>query len=158
MRILVVSDSHGRRDRLARAAAEQPGAAALLHLGDGAGDTQELNLSARCRLVQVAGNNDYASLLPYDELLRFDSTCIYMTHGHRYRVKSSPEEAIAKARQAGAHILLYGHTHQAGYWYRDGLHIMNPGTVGGIGAPPAYGIIDLTPAGIVCNTIPLNPS
>ena len=35
-----------------------------------------------------------------------------MMHGHTRRVKSGPMAAIYAARECGADILLFGHTHQ----------------------------------------------
>ena len=48
-------------------------------------------------------------------------------------------------------ILLHGHTHIPETVYRDGLYIMNPGSLRG--SYGSYGIIDITPQGIVTNII-----
>ena len=58
---------------------------------------------------------------------------------------------LSAARGNGAQIALYGHTHEPMTDYQDGLYVMNPGALGG--ARGSYGIIDLTPAGIVTNII-----
>ena len=55
------------------------------------------------------------------------------------------------ARDRKADIALYGHTHQAEIEYRDGLYLMNPGSLHG--SYGTYGIIDITPAGLVPNIV-----
>ena len=49
------------------------------------------------------------------------------------------------AREAHADICLFGHTHQQMTDYRDGLYLMNPGAV----AEGCYGMVDITPGGIM---------
>ena len=60
---------------------------------------------------------------------------------------------MCAAREQGAQVLLYGHTHQALTDYDDGLHILNPGSLSGW--RPSYGTLDITPQGIVPNVIRL---
>ena len=38
-------------------------------------------------------------------------------------------------------VICYGHTHQAKVVYRQGIYLMNPGTVGGCRAREGYGVI-----------------
>ncbi len=49
------------------------------------------------------------------------------------------------AREAHADICLFGHTHQQMTDYRGGLYLMNPGAV----AEGCYGMVDITPGGIM---------
>ncbi len=49
-------------------------------------------------------------------------------------------------------ILLFGHTHVPYTAYDDGMYIMNPGSIGYTGT---YGIVDITPSGIMTNIIKL---
>ena len=78
---------------------------------------------------------------------------IFYTHGHAYGVKSGDETIISAARERKADILLFGHTHQSREDYEDGLYIMNPGRLSGW--EPSYGVIDITPQGIVLNVVRL---
>lgn len=155
MRILVISDSHGRPDAVIEAVRRQPQASVVIHLGDGADDLEvAMGLYKEKRYVRLAGNNDYYSLLPYDEEASFDHFNFFCTHGHTHGVKFSTEELELDCLSRGIDVLLYGHTHAAYTGYREGLYIMNPGSVSGRFVSRAtYGIVDLTPAGIVCNIV-----
>ena len=51
-----------------------------------------------------------------------------------------------RAKEKGADIALFGHTHTPFYEYRENIHLFNPGSV----ANSEYGIIDITPSGIMC--------
>ena len=70
-----------------------------------------------------------------------------------YEVKYGLSNLVAAAEERGAQIALFGHTHQAMTEYRGGLYLMNPGSLSGPSG--TYGIIDLTPAGIVTNILHL---
>ena len=156
MRILVISDSHGDQWAVRQAIEAQPGADIILHLGDGARDMEDVAMSYPHKMVyQVRGNCDFSSgvMIPYarDEIL--GGRKCFMTHGHLYGVKSDLYRITCAARERGAEILLFGHTHVPLATYDDGLYILNPGSVGhGDGR---YGIVDITPAGVVVNTVAL---
>ena len=57
------------------------------------------------------------------------------------------------ARERKADILLFGHTHVPMQDYDDGLYVLNPGSLHGANA--SYGILDITPAGIMTNLLTL---
>jgi len=75
-----------------------------------------------------------------------------MTHGHEYRVKFGIREAEYTARRNGCDLLLFGHTHQPFTDYRDGLYLMNPGSVSHAHGH-SYGIVDIDRGGIFCNIV-----
>ncbi len=146
MRILVFSDSHGNSRPIRDAIMLHPEADMIIHLGDGERDIQNLSsFSENKRVVQVCGNCDFASLLPANEIIDVCGKRIFCTHGHNEQVKYMMSIFENKARVSGAHIALYGHTHQAVTKYDDGLYIMNPGSAR-IGE---YGIIDIERNGIM---------
>lgn len=154
MRILVLSDTHRQPWNVLEAMSAQHRAQVVVHLGDGAEDMDTAILERQDVLfLTIAGNCDFASLLPYEITRCFDHVKIFMTHGHHYYVKNDLSLLEQKAREEGAQIALYGHTHNPKVEYRDGLYLMCPGSAGGY--RPTYGIIDLTPAGIVCNIVEL---
>ena len=72
-------------------------------------------------------------------------------------VKSSVEPLKKIAREKGANILLYGHTHARFNEYDNGLYTMNPGSVScpRDGNRPSFGIIDIAKNGIVTNIVDL---
>lgn len=152
MRILVLSDSHRDTAGAMAAVRAQRRAEVILHLGDGADDIDAAKLERPdVMFLNVRGNCDFASLLPYEITQTFDSVKIFMTHGYYYNVKEDLCLLEEKARREGAQIALYGHTHIPKIEYRDGLYLMCPGSVSGYNA--TYGTIDITPQGIVCNMV-----
>lgn len=158
MRILVLSDSHGNDQSIARAMDAQPQAAALLFLGDGERDLDLARaLNPKLPICAVQGNCDWGSQLSYEERMVFASKTFFFTHGHTYYVKHGLSQFLSAARCAGANVALYGHTHEPYVGYEDGLYIMNPGSVSGSRTGKAtYGYVDITAAGIVCNIVEVN--
>lgn len=154
MRIVVVSDSHGDEMDLQRIILAQPKADIIIHLGDGAEEMERVKRKFPEKMVlQVKGNCDLGSDLPVSDTFTAEGVKLFFTHGHGYGVKSGLYNAVCAAREQGAQVLLYGHTHQKYTDYDDGLYILNPGAVSGWQA--SYGIVDITPQGIVTNVINL---
>lgn len=152
MRILVVSDTHGDESGLYKVLLSQPKAEIVIHLGDGENDVEAQKYRFPEKMfLQVRGNCDWASRLPEKGECMVEGVRIFYTHGHIYQVKYGTDEFERAARENKADIALYGHTHRAEAVYRDGLYIMNPGSMRG--SFGTYGIIDITPQGIVTNII-----
>lgn len=155
MKILVFSDSHNNPRNMITALKEHRGTVDLvIHLGDGLGD---LNL-CRDLLDGVAtatalGNGEAFSRrlwadVPEEFVISPDGVRLFCCHGHRYHVKLSLAAAAERAREKGADILLYGHTHSPyDGWAtaEDGERIraFNPGSVG-LGFPASYGLIEIS--------------
>ena len=146
MRILVLSDSHGMPSRILDAVEAHPEAEALIFLGDGERDldTVESYYHSLPNVIKVAGNCDFSSSL---RMVTLGGKKIYCTHGHAEHVKYGTDELLLRARQEGADIVLYGHTHTGVTCYDDGLYIMNPGSI----RDGHYGMIDIVPGGIMLN-------
>ena len=156
MRILVVSDTHGSGELLQQVILAQPNAAAVIHLGDGAREAQDMaQRFAPLPFYQVQGNCDWgmaASDLPVSRLELLGGKRVIATHGHAYDVKSGLYRAVMAAREQKADVLLYGHTHCALEDYDDGLYILNPGSLSR-GSRPSYGLLDITPQGITTRVV-----
>lgn len=147
MRILVFSDSHGTTHNMREAMQLHKNADAVIFLGDGERDFSYLTGMQEIKnTVCVSGNCDFYSQLNDNEIFTAGAVKIFCTHGHNEGVKYGTDTLINKALALGARIALYGHTHEPVTDYVDGLHIMNPGSI----RSGDYGIIDITPAGIVC--------
>ena len=154
MRILVTSDTHRDSGSLRKAILAQPKAEVVIHLGDGADDVDLVRFSFPDRtFLQVKGNCDWGCTLPAVGEFETEGVKIFYTHGHVYGVKSGDYTVISEARSRKANILLFGHTHLPREDYEDGLYIMNPGRLSGWEA--SFGILDITPQGIVTNVIKL---
>ena len=120
MTLLVLSDSHGRPDRIDEAIRRvRPDG--ILFAGDGLRDLTRLEIPEGCPLWAVSGNCDWLSspliiggnvFQPEtEELITVEGVRILLTHGHRYDVKSGPTRAIYRAMELEADVLVYGHTH-----------------------------------------------
>lgn len=137
MKVLVVSDSHSGLSYMrswARLLAPQ----VIIHLGDYYDDGQVLGEEyPDSRLIQVPGNCDlFRSVTagPQTVFTNLDGVGVYLTHGHRQRVKSGTGQLLAEARVVKADVVLYGHTHREECYQTDeGMWVMNPGSCGSSG-------------------------
>lgn len=134
MKILVLSDSHAALSFM-RLCIDKVKPDLMIHLGDYYDDARAMQEEyPAVPLIQVPGNCDRYRCPPYvTEILcqRIDGVDIYMTHGHKHRVKQDTGKLLSDARAAGAAAVLYGHTHVANcYQDTDGLWILNPGSCG----------------------------
>lgn len=153
MKILVFSDSHGNVSRMKLAVEDHlPSCKMIIHLGDGVRDVSYISsLFPEIPVISVKGNGETFSR----DVRIFDEYGVRLMcmHGHSYKVKWGMDAAIYAAEEAGADILLYGHTHKAHdtLVYTSGdrpLRVFNPGSIG-LGRPPSYGIIDIDKRGNV---------
>ena len=123
MTLLVLSDSHGRPDRITEAI-HRVNPDGILFAGDGLRDLSRCNFPApleACPLWAVRGNCDWTmtplviggmTLEPTDEeLITLEGIRILLTHGHKYSVKGGLGSAIARAIERSADVLIFGHTH-----------------------------------------------
>lgn len=140
MKLLIVSDSHREMTYLCEAVRrERPDAA--IHLGDLVSDADRLAEEfLGLPVLSVRGNCD---ILPRaEELLRtFEGVKVFGVHGHRYGVKRDLLPAELAARQRGADVLLFGHTHRPYCECYQGLWILNPGACSG--SAPSYGVVEI---------------
>ena len=149
-KLLVFSDSHGNVANMADTVRlEQPDG--ILHLGDLVRDAQRLGEQfPQIPLLFVPGNCDgLRSDLPQERVFTQEGCRIMMAHGHQYHVKMGRSAAESAARQAGANILLFGHTHEPVCEFERGLWIVNPGSAGSLAAA-TYAVICLKEDGAVC--------
>ena len=112
MKLLVVSDVHGDLDALERAVDAEADADAVIFLGDGLREAEDLqDMRPELKIYSVRGNCDYVSFAPPDGLAAFGGVLFYYTHGNLYNVKNELDTLADAARARGADAALYGHTH-----------------------------------------------
>lgn len=135
MRVLVVSDSHGNVDNMVRAVERiQPDY--VLHLGDCQRDMEALRREFPGLAMEgVPGNCDWGSYDQKERLIELGGVRILMLHGHTRNVKSSPMAAMYAAKEYGAQVLLFGHTHRPMVDNDGTLLTLNPGAAGDRDAP-----------------------
>jgi hypothetical protein len=148
-KILVFSDSHGRRSGITAAIKSHPDASMALFLGDGLEDFAKATDGTDLKTVRVRGNCDFFlsdKSVRDVEALSVENVSIMMTHGHLFGVKSDIGTALDKAAEAGVDIFLYGHTHEPfNHTFRVGerhIRMFNPGSIGnGRACGNTYGVI-----------------
>lgn len=149
MKLIVFSDSHGVNYAMLDAMARHQGADCFLHLGDGAPDFVELCRAKGLPYAAVRGNCDFSSDLPTEMTLCFGDFTFYLTHGHICGAKYSTYGLRERGHQAGADVILFGHTHDAHLEYvsDEGDHpyyLFNPGSAKrSYGSPATYGVIEI---------------
>ncbi len=133
MKILIVSDSHGWDDNLKKVIELQAPFDMLIHLGDSQGSEDffaEWVSNDDCEIHVVRGNNDYFCETPNEEEFYIGKYKVFITHGHRYSVNAGTEKLKQEARDRGADIVMFGHTHRPYLeTCSDGLVVLNPGSI-----------------------------
>ena len=148
MRILVLSDSHGAVEAC-RLAVEQSAPDQILHLGDCVRDAERLHaLFPAIPLTGVPGNCDWADADNPERLIELGGVRILMMHGHTRGVKSSAMNACYAARECGAQILLFGHTHVPLVDAAAQPMLLNPGSIGDV-RRPTYGVLEFRDGKII---------
>ena len=151
-KILLLSDSHGNIPALTAilrwAKDYEPDSAVFL--GDGVADVPKAALAAgfSCEWHMVRGNNDWGSSVPESAVFECGGHTFFICHGHRFGLHwGDLHSFIAAARNNGAHVALFGHTHAAYCKQYDELLLVNPGSIsrsrGRIGE--SFAVIECSP-------------
>lgn len=133
LRILIMSDSHGRNENVELAIAqvrEEIGEfQMLIHLGD-VGDAREIESLAGVPCYIVRGNTDYDAKLLNANVIEASGHRIFATHGHLYQVDMRLDLLRFAALENDCDIAMYGHTHVP-YLEKDpdDVTILNPGSI-----------------------------
>src|SRR5699024_8927995 len=97
-----------------------------IHCGDSelANDADQLT-----DFIVVGGNCDWDKAFLEDQVLEINGLRIFITHGHLYGIKSSLMQIRYRALEAGADIVLFGHSHVAFAEQIDQQLFVNPGSI-----------------------------
>ena len=130
MKVLIVSDTHGREQNLAEALEQTGPIDQLIHLGDAEGGAEHIReLAGDAPAAIIAGNNDFFCDLPNERIFTLGGHRIFMTHGHGYFVHSGTLYLKREARKKGADIVMFGHTHKPYMEEDNELLVLNPGSL-----------------------------
>ena len=126
MQVLVMSDTHGDSQVIEKVRGFYPNAAAMIHCGD-----SELPFShtALEGLKKVRGNCDLESAFPNETVFNVDGVTFFVTHGHLFNVKTSVLSLSYRAKELGAQIACFGHSHVLGAEMIDDILFINPGSL-----------------------------
>ncbi len=146
MKLLIVSDSHGRDDYLTAICADHLDADAVIHLGDGEHDfglIEDYPAFKGKKIYQVKGNCDFTDALPTTRFENIGGHAFYLTHGYLQHVKMGLEYIYLDAKKNNRDIVLFGHTHTPTLKKYDGVTLFNPGAV----CNGRYGILTISDDG-----------
>ena len=150
MKILIVSDTHGRERNLEKVLEKTEPIDHLIHLGDVEGSEELICTMTDAPVTMVAGNNDYYSDLPREEIITLGKYRVLLTHGHYYYVGIGHERLREEAQNRHIDIVMYGHTHRPCIEYMNKLVVLNPGSISyprQEGKRPSYIIMEIDRAG-----------
>lgn len=130
MRVLVVSDTHGREENLKKVLKELGTPDIMIHLGDSESGEESIRALADCPVYMVAGNCDYFCSLPASAVVKLAGHRIMITHGHYYYVSVGIRDLAEEAKANQCDIAMFGHTHRPFLNQEDPeLTILNPGSL-----------------------------
>ena len=155
-KVLVVSDTHNRFEKLNEIASRHQNANAMIHLGDGLKEAYDVANLHNMPLHCVRGNNDHYHRDAFEKTITLDGQTLFLTHGHQYFVGKATDVLLSRAKEKKAAAALYGHTHRPQNEYIDGVLLFNPGSIAiprGKSAA-SYGILTLSQRGISAEIIP----
>ena len=127
MKILIISDTHGNLKNLYRVLETEKPIDNLLHLGDFLGDDDEIRAAADCACAFVRGNCDLWSDERDTRNFGLMTHNVHMEHGQM--LPHDLDSIAMRAKNLGADILLYGHTHVPISVFHNGVYIVNPGSL-----------------------------
>lgn len=132
MRIALISDTHGDLSGIPAIQAELGTVDALLHAGDHFADAPRiarlLNLPPEA-CHAVLGNCDAGSPGPEQLQLELGGVRILLVHGHRHGVKNGLLRITYAGAEAGARVVVFGHSHVPVIQEAGNLLLVNPGSL-----------------------------
>ncbi len=128
MRVLIVSDSHGRHDHL-QEVLRRVRPDRMIHCGDILTCQPQVWAMADCPLDAVRGNNDFGTDLPTDLVLPLGRHRLYVTHGHHEHVGWGLEDLAIVAAAHKCDYAVFGHTHYPAMERINGVTLINPGSI-----------------------------
>lgn len=128
-RLIVVSDIHHYTERFERLIPLINTADYFVFCGDGLNDVMRLRGEIVVPTVCVRGNNDFDTHICDSADIVVGGARAFVTHGHRYGVKSGTDGLLAAALSNNCSLAFFGHTHFTCDKTECGVHMINPGAL-----------------------------
>ena len=122
--LLIISDTHHDITLMEELIKKYKGYI-VIHCGDYCVNRKILD---KYNINYVDGNCDIHSDKE-DLLLEIDGKKIFVTHGHKYKVKLGVMNLYYKAMELGCDYVFYGHTHIRACFKENGIIFINPGSL-----------------------------
>ena len=129
MRVLIVSDTHGRHRSLDQALELAGDVDMFIHLGDVEGGEEYIDAAVTCEKHIIGGNNDFFTDLPREEEFYIGTKKVFLAHGHNYYVSLDPREIKEEGRARNVDIVMFGHTHRPYLDEDEDITVLNPGSL-----------------------------
>ncbi|MBR2871403.1 MAG: metallophosphoesterase [Clostridia bacterium] len=149
MRLIVISDTHGNINAIKEIESLFDSADKVIHLGDHFYDMDKFVSTLNDKLITVYGNCDGGG---EEKVFTLGGVKMLVCHGDRYHVKLSLTRIFLRAKELGASLVLYGHTHRARIDYNEGVTLLNPGSMTRFGKN-SYAVIDINDGVITPNIV-----
>lgn len=132
-KILIISDTHNINCYACDAIEAVDRVDAIIHAGDYVRDARKLEEQyPMIPIYYVAGNNDIYSDAPKDLCCELFGKKFFITHGHYYSVKGEMQRdyptLVSAAKEKGADVVVFGHTHTPYLGYNGDMTVLNPGS------------------------------
>ena len=132
MRILIVSDTHGRYQRVIdvfKKLTKDSPVDMIVHCGDYSDDASKIRAVTGARVLSVRGNCDRS----FDEkefaVLETEAGNFFVCHGHMQNVGYNKQDLYYYACQEDCRGAIYGHTHRAEKADLGDFLFINPGSI-----------------------------
>ncbi len=140
MKVVLMSDSHGRNRNIDMIMDIEKDADMFLHCGDI--ECDELTYPF---MKTVRGNNDYYGDYPEMIKLVLGTHRVLMLHSHHVFSRDRMKAMSVLAKQEECDMVFYGHTHVAKDTMVEGIRLINPGSLyySRDGRPISYCIVTI---------------
>ncbi len=129
MKFFVISDTHGKTDKVKQVYERLTGIDYLIHLGDFESDALALEQELGVKVISIKGNMDGSHHSNEYKILETEFGGILLVHGHMEKVKFSLQNLISRAKELNCKAVFFGHTHDSFYGEVDGIYLLNPGSL-----------------------------
>lgn len=154
MKLLLLSDTHGKLDKAIEVYHHLENINMILHCGDVLDDAEALMAELDVPVASVAGNCDYPDL-PAKTIVNTPAGKILLTHGHRENVSYDLTKLLYLTESEDCVCGCFGHTHVPFHEDYDGIQLINPGSLSRPrdGSNGSFAVLDCTADGISAEII-----
>ncbi|MDO4432933.1 MAG: metallophosphoesterase [Aerococcaceae bacterium] len=128
MKFLVLSDNHGLWNVVHNLLQHfGPQVDYVFHCGDSE-FTSDDPIWEQVSCV-VAGNMDFDPQYVPQQIVETPVGKVFVAHGHRHQINQSNDTLYQVAKDSDCRFVFHGHTHVLYAEYREGILLMNPGSI-----------------------------
>ena len=128
MKIIVLSDTHGKLKKVYDIVNKITEPDMIIHCGDYEQDAQLLENELGVPIIFVPGNCDGGGRDDF-EIVETSAGNIFVTHGHEFGAGYSEERLMYAALENNCKAVCYGHTHLPVCQWVEDILFVNPGSL-----------------------------